>query len=262
MQTYIVSDFHLCGGKSDPRDRFNYGDRPEQFSKFLDYVGDHCGRLVIAGDLFDLWQCNFSLAFEANLPLLDRLAAMGATYVLGNHDVDLLRFVGKHFLGHPIFDHMVTPFVLNDNDFKIRICHGHEADAYCSSLQPGIGRMTAILTGLLEDRNGGPMKGKFSVEELSVGVLEKLVSWHERIWHRPQRDMLLIDGLKQYVDQGECDIVVAGHTHTPGRKGGWYFNSGCWCLRTNSFVLIADGQVACYDWDGTQPVLNTTLLGQ
>ena len=258
MQTFVVSDFHLCD--AGPRDRFNYGDRPAKFNRFLDFVGDQGGRLIIAGDLFDLWQCSFSRAFEANLPLLDRLAAMGAVYVLGNHDCDLLQFVGKHFLNHPIFDNMTVPFVLNDGKIKVKICHGHEADAYCASEMPGIGRMTAILTGLLEDKNGGPMKGKFSVEELSVGVLEKLVSWHERIWHRPQRDLALIDGLKQYVDKGECDFVVGGHTHTPGRKGDWYFNSGCWCLRTNSFVWIGDGKVSVWDWD-CGPMANNIVLG-
>ncbi len=257
-QLYIVSDLHACDG--GPRDRFNYGDRPAQFSKFLDYVSDRCGRLVIAGDLLDLWQCNFSRAIEFNRPLLDRLAKLGAVYVVGNHDVDLLHFVGGDFLNHPLFANMTMPLVVGDGKVRVKVCHGHESDAYCSQENPGIGRMTAILTGLLEDRNYGPMKGKFSVEELSVGVLEKLVRWHEKLWHKPQRDVALIDGLKKFVDSGECDIVVAGHTHTPGRKGDWYFNSGCWCLRSNNFVLIEDGKVACYDWDGTKPVLNNTVL--
>ena len=77
---------------------------------------------------------------------------------------------------------------------------------------------------------------------------------------RPQRDLALIDGLKQFVDNGECDIVVGGHTHTPGRKGDWYFNSGCWCLRTNSFVWIGDGKVSVWDWDGG-PMANNIVLG-
>ena len=259
MNHFIVSDFHACD--KGPRDRFNFGDRPERFAHFLDFVSDHCGRLIVAGDLLDLWQCNFSRAAKANMPLLDKLAALGATYVVGNHDVDLLHFVGKHFLNHPIFDNLTTPFVLNDGKIRVKICHGHEADEYCASEQPGIGRMTAIITGLLEDKNGGPMKGKFSVEELSVGVLEKLVGWHERIWHRPQRDLALIDGLHTFIDKGECDYVVGGHTHTPGRKGDWYFNSGCWCLRTDSFVWINEDGVSVWDWDGRRPVPNNIILG-
>jgi UDP-2,3-diacylglucosamine pyrophosphatase LpxH len=258
MNTFVISDFHMCDG--GPRDRFAYGNRPKQLDAFLNFVEAQGGKLVVAGDLFDLWQCNFSKSVMHYMDLLDRLNEMEATYIVGNHDVDLQHFVGTHFLAHPLFDRMTGPYVLNDGKHRVKICHGHEADDYCADDMPGIGRITAILTALLEDRNGGPMRGKWSVEELSVGVLEKLVSWHERLWHKPQRDKTLIDGLKRYVDNGECDIVIGGHTHTPGRKGDWYFNSGCWCLRTNSFAWINDGKVSVWDWD-FGPTPNNIVLG-
>ena len=258
MQTFIVSDLHLCDG--GPRDRFAYGDRPQQFGRFLDFIGDQAGRLIIAGDLFDLWQCNLSRCIEHYLPLLDRLAAMGAVYILGNHDVDLLHFVGKHFLNHPLFDSMTTPFVLNNGKLRVKIVHGHEADPYCADEMPGTSRILTTITGILEDRNGGPMRGKRSVEDLWVGTLEKMVSFHARFWGKKPRDVQLIDGLKQYVDKGECDVVIGGHTHTPGHKGEWYHNSGSWCAAKNSFAWIGDGVVQVWDWD-CGPMLNNTVLG-
>ena len=258
MNTFIVSDLHLCDG--GPRDRFAYGDRPEHFHSFLNFVEAQRGKLVIAGDLFDLWQCNLSKSVMHYMDLLDCLNEMEAVYIVGNHDVDLLHFVGTDFLNHPFFRRMSGPVVLNDGNLRVKIVHGHEADPYCADDMPGTSRILTTITGLLEDRNGGPMRGKWSVEELWVGTLEKMVSFHARFWGKKPRDVELIDGLKQYVDNGECDIVVGGHTHTPGRKGEWYRNSGSWCSRTNSFAYIGDGMVQVFDWD-CGPVLNTIVLG-
>lgn len=258
MHVFVVSDLHLCDG--GPRDRFAYGDRPKQFNNFLNFVESEGGRLIIAGDLFDLWQCNFSKSILHYEDLLARLDRMRAVYILGNHDVDLLHFVGADFLNRPFFDRMRGPITLDDGKLKVRICHGHESDKYCAADMPGLGRITAIITALLEDRNGGPMKGKYTVEELSIGVLEKLVGWHERIWHKPPRDGQLINGLKSYVDSGECNIVVGGHTHTPGSRGDWYRNSGSWCCRANTFVYIDDDSARVFTWDNNRPILNTTQL--
>ena len=162
MNHFVVSDLHLCDG--GPRDRFAWNDRPKQFDRFLNFVEQQDGRLIIAGDLFDLWQCNFSRSVKHYGPLLDRLAAMHAIYVVGNHDIDLLHFTGTHFLNHPLFDTLCGPFVLNNGRRRIKIMHGHEADKYCSNEMPDFSRILATITGLLEDKNGGPMKGRSSIE--------------------------------------------------------------------------------------------------
>jgi len=258
MNHFVVSDLHLCDG--GPRDRFAWNDRPQQFDRFLDFVEQQHGRLIIAGDLFDLWQCNFSRSVEHYGPLLDRLAAMQAIYVVGNHDIDLLHFIGAHFLNHPLFDTLCGPFVLNDGRRRIKIMHGHEADKYCSNEMPDFSRILATITGLLEDKNGGPMKGRSSIEDLFVGSLEKMVAFHEWLWGKKPRDQELIAGLKQPVDNGECNIVIGGHTHTPGRQGEWYYNSGSWCTQVNSFVNITGDSVRVYDWDHG-PIPNNVVLG-
>ena len=57
------------------------------------------------------------------------------------------------------------------------------------------------------------------------------------------------------------DVLIAGHTHQPGRIEDWYFNSGTWARKTNSFVQISpNGDAAVFDWVDGRPVPNNTVL--
>jgi UDP-2,3-diacylglucosamine pyrophosphatase LpxH len=260
INTYVISDLHLVDG--GPRDPFAWGDRLPHFNSFLDFVEEHSGHLIIAGDLLDLWRGNFSKAMMHYAKLLDRLAAMGAVYVLGNHDCDLRYFIGTDHLTHPIFKKMSLPFILNDCGKRIKIMHGHEADAYCANDMPGMGHILAIITAQMEEKNGGPVWHGKGIEELFVGGLEKMVTFHERFWGKKPRDLELMQGLKVAVDNDECDMVVAGHTHTPGQIGNWYYNSGSWCtVKPNSFIWITGGEVRIFDWLD-YPIANTVVLGE
>jgi len=101
---FVISDLHM--GDGGARDNFAVGDRERQLSLFLDYVAKEQGELVVLGDLFEFWQMNPSGTITKHLPLLDRLAKMKAVYVVGNHDADLVHFVGTGCLPHPVFRHM------------------------------------------------------------------------------------------------------------------------------------------------------------
>jgi hypothetical protein len=58
------------------------------------------------------------------------------------------------------------------------------------------------------------------------------------------------------------DVLIAGHTHQPGRISDWYFNSGTWARTTNSFVQISpNGDASVCDWIDGRPVPNNTVLG-
>ncbi len=111
MSVYAISDLHM--GDGGPRDNFAYGDREDRIQLFLDFVEDNHGRLVICGDLFELWQSNVSKVLTKRMWLLDRLARMEAVYVLGNHDADLRYFVGQQhtWLGHPFSSGCVLPVI-------------------------------------------------------------------------------------------------------------------------------------------------------
>jgi len=255
----------------------NGGKRPGEFKVFLDMVEKNSGRLIIVGDLFELWQSNMSLVLTSWYSLLDRLSAMNAVFVLGNHDADLLHFCPPSLLyglSHPFFETIATSHTEYLGGKRFRFIHGHETDSYCAGSTPGIGRITAIYTGLKEDRNGGPFLNKYRmVEAATIGRLEwvsGLIRWLRR---KPNRTQLGYIGLQKYLDN--CDVVVSGHTHVAGQLHTKEFfcngarvdvplpiyNAGTWAESTCSFVLInPDGKVGDFDWVDGQSVPNATKL--
>ena len=57
------------------------------------------------------------------------------------------------------------------------------------------------------------------------------------------------------------DVLIAGHTHHPGHIEDWYFNSGTWARKKNTFVQVSpDGDAAVFDWIDGQPEPNETVL--
>ena len=257
---YAISDLHM--GDGGPRDNFAYGDREDQLRSFLDLVEDDHGHLVICGDLFELWQSNISKVLTKRIRLLDRLARMEVVYVLGNHDADLRYFVGEQrsWLDHPFFERMCLACHLNLGDKSFQFIHGHEADPYCSDDTPGLGRITAIYSGLAEDRNGSPMLDEYrTVEQRVVGRMERLVSFWNWLRGKPDRFTEINRGLRDMPPV--ADVVICGHTHRPGHIESWHYNCGTWAERTNSFVCITpDGSVGVFDWVDGQAVPNHTEL--
>ena len=59
----------------------------------------------------------------------------------------------------------------------------------------------------------------------------------------------------------EFDVLIVGHTHKAGQRGKWYYNSGCWASKKNSFVRISgNGKVEVFDWVNGKEDPNTTEL--
>jgi UDP-2,3-diacylglucosamine pyrophosphatase LpxH len=250
---YAISDLHM--GDGGPRDNFAFGGREKALLSFLDFVDANDGRLIICGDLFELWQSNISKVLTQRERLLDRLAAMGAIYVLGNHDADLKHFIRRPgWLEHPFFSGMCLACLKPVAGKLFVFCHGHEVDPYCTSDTPGIGRITAIYSGLAEDKNGSPMLDKYrTVEDKVVGRLEWLVSLWNRLRGKPDRftemNRKLQEWAKSFAYNNEDAVAVTGHTHKPGRIGDWHYNCGTWAERVNSFVCINDnGTAGVFNW--------------
>lgn len=262
MPTYCVSDLHM--GDGGPRDNFAYGSRERELLAFLDMVEEDKGDLVIVGDLFELWQSNVSKVLTKRIWLLDRLAKMGAIYVLGNHDADLNYFIDVPWLSHPFFKTMRLSHQAKIGRRTFKFIHGHQADPYCAGDTPGLGRITAIYSGLREDQNGGPMLDEYrTVEAKVVGRMERFVSVWNWLRGKPDRFTEINRSLHRlYVDDhDEPDTLICGHTHRPGRIGSWLYNCGTWAERTNSFLRINDnGVVGVSDWVDRRMVPNRTEL--
>jgi UDP-2,3-diacylglucosamine pyrophosphatase LpxH len=259
---FVISDLHLADGGA--RDNFAVRDREQQFGLFLDHVAARQAELIINGDLFEFWQASLSRVLVHRRALLDRLADMQAKYVVGNHDADLAAFitdtaVNTDFLVHPSFERMCGPFERTINDRKFRFMHGHEVDEANRGDVPGWGRIFAILAGIFEDAHRSPI---FSTGQTVEGELEKLVEdFRNRfsdamrgLWdwlakqlgkesgalrwpdardeltpaQNPSRAEEMMEKYEQHKEANGYHIAIVGHTHKPGRRGDWYFNSGSW----------------------------------
>ena len=74
---------------------------------------------------------------------------------------------------HPLFKRSCRAFEEEIGGYRFAFLHGHEADPYCCDPNPGAGEITAIISGMLEDRNKGPFAGDGNaVEDQFVGTLE------------------------------------------------------------------------------------------
>ncbi len=274
---FVVSDLHM--GDEGPRDNFAHmsgGNREQEFHHFLDYVADEGGELYILGDLFELWQGNLSQVLTCRRPLMDRLAQMGATYLLGNHDIDLRHFtdVGGLKLAHPLFDNLYIAGTLFVAGKKILLIHGHEQDVYCKSDIPGIGRISAIYSGLKEDRNGGPLAGKYGAATVESRCMSRFDRWSKlarRLIGYPSTTQVMRKAVVDTFNKSGCDALIYGHTHEPGQFAELatpfpgrrlpIYNSGTWAESVNSFVRIEpDAEITVMNWAGYQATLNTNLL--
>lgn len=217
------------------------------------------GRLVVVGDLFELWQSNVSKVLTHRLDLLDRLAELQTVYVLGNHDADLRYFLGHEgWLTHPFFDRMCDSCRLRQYGKTFEFTHGHQADPYCADDAPGFARITAIVTGIAEDRNGSPMLDKYTtVEQKVLRPMDRLASVWNWLRRKPDRYTEIDRNLR---DMRNADVLISGHTHRPGRLGEWHFNPGTWAERDNSFCVIDGANAEVRYWiDGQSKPCNFEL---
>jgi UDP-2,3-diacylglucosamine pyrophosphatase LpxH len=273
----VVSDLHT--GDGGARDNFAVDHKEDQFNLFLDHVAAHNAELFVLGDLFEFWQANIGRVLTRRMPLIDRLAAMQAVYVVGNHDADFEDLIGTGFLAHPFFDRMCGPFERTIAGKRFKFMHGHELDPFNRDGTPRWGRILAIFGGILEDRKGSPLLSAGGLTEktlLKVGrgfmwLWNQSVNLFEKSERRqathalaesltPAQDPAKIKGIMSLYHINKrlegYDFLVTGHTHKAGLFQDWYCNSGCWVgLRTTFLRITADGLLQVGEWDRTRAVI-------
>ena len=66
----------------------------------------------------------------------------------------------------------------------------------------------------------------------------------ERFWRLSQRPLSLVGSAARLGTQHQKPVVILGHTHGVGislrRNGTWYANSGAWCQRSKSALLLEE----------------------
>ena len=277
----VVSDLHL--GDGGPRDNFAADGKARQFGEFLDFVTDSGAELIVLGDLFEFWQANIGKVLMRQMPLIDRLAEMEATYVIGNHDADFESLIGTGMLAHPFFGRMSGPFERTIAGRRFKFMHGHEVEPFNRDGTPRWGRILAILGGILEDRKGSPLLSAGGMTEKSLLKIGRSFMWiwnnsvnlfeksqhHEKAHSMaesltPAQDPGKIKGIMSLYHSDKVrhgyDYLVTGHTHKAGIFQDWYCNSGCWVgIRCNFLRIGTAGDVHVCHWNNGQHEITEKL---
>jgi UDP-2,3-diacylglucosamine pyrophosphatase LpxH len=277
----VISDLHL--GDGGPRDNFAADHKEQTFNDFLDFVTESGSELIVLGDLFEFWQANVGRVLMRQMPLIDRLAEMNATYVIGNHDADFESLIGANMLAHPFFERMSGPFERTIAGKRFKFMHGHEVEPFNRDGTPRWGRILAILGGILEDRKGSPLLSAGGMTEKTLLKIGRSFMW---IWNNsvnlfekserhekahslaesltPAQDPTKIKGIMSLYHSNKIkegyDYLVTGHTHKAGLFQDWYCNSGCWVgLRCNFLRIDTGARIHVCDWKDGQHEITEQL---
>ena len=246
---------------------------------FLDYVRAQNGQLVILGDFLELLRYPLDSIIARRGGLLDRLAAMKALYVPGNHDADVLSLVDSGAPPHPFFAGMRGTFTQPIGTRRFRFMHGHEIDPFVNAGWKNVGRMIGAVTYRFELRRESSLLRR----DPSLWTSDHALRLHRRVRCRMTRALregrVRMSAEKVRVltrqirtqhmmmnyswDRADdlYDVAIAGHTHYAAAFGGWFFNSGSWTGRTNNFLHISPaGQVDLLDWTHNGPQETDEIL--
>ena len=276
---FVISDLHLGDGSAG--DRFVKCGKESQLWRFLDHVARENGRLLVLGDLFELWRYTVDQVVERWHSLLDRFLHMDALYIPGNHDAAVAALAPHAH--HPFFGNLQVPFTAAIGDQRFRFMHGHEVDPFMSHGIQQWGQKLRSCSVLFDIKDHLLALTDYALSDFLYDLGEQLLRalhWTTGNWqhgihadlqtpghseHKGQPGSIRVQKMLSrflYHRQDEAyDVAVAGHTHKPGRFGQWYFNSGSWARPTNNFLKIRpDGHVEVFDWGHQGQRSNRTVI--
>lgn len=276
---FVVSDLHIGDGSA--KDSLMKRDNQTLLYRFLDEV-DHCrGRLIILGDLFELWRYSPQAVVNRWSPLLDRFAVMDVTYVPGNHDWQFWKERQYWQQQHPFFGRMRKPFVMKIGDKYFKFMHGHEVDPMISETMGCLRPAMKLLSGVLEFRSDSCLVTSDYLTDILLEAGEQVLHLWQRLTRQFNRAIYeplgLDDGYRAIIrpirtrnmmarfyhqqQQGAYDITITGHTHQAGRFGQWYFNSGCWTQSVVNYLRIRpEATIEVIDRKADGDRLNQTVV--
>jgi len=268
---YVVSDLHMGdGGRRD-----NFWKYRERFEDFLTEVVDKDGecRLILAGDVFELWQCGFGFVVRKYLPLLERVIGLDVVYIPGNHDIDVLGFIGAE-IESPLIGLLRKEVRMVRGGRGIEIRHGHEFDQWNDPQRwISVGKIAAIVAGEFEYEWGTEIRGESTesvLMEPAKAAFRQFVKEHRSVLPRTLARRLEngenVDEFRRGLDTYHIDhpktVLIGGHTHKAGWYGDWYVNCGAWQGKQAHYVEVtANGGITLLKWP-EQEILETQLWAE
>lgn len=185
-------------------------------------------KVVLLGDIFDLWRAEFSEIATKYKDLLDALDDLpcDVLYVPGNHDGE---FRGVRQLND--ISVVWPPLVLCDGGRRIVMMHGDEFDTYSA------------------------VNSKIAAWVMSSAdwVARKIVGPGASVQRALLRSFAMMPARERFVEEiawaavasvSGADTVVLGHTHWPEERvldGVRYVNCGDWGPEHQTCVVLEDG---------------------
>jgi len=265
-----IPDIHLL--EKGPTDDFYEGKEEylDRFLNFLDFLDKHKEdiQVIQLGDMFDLWQArgNTNLIYETYPNILGLLdVALSATYVIGNHDIDIIEWYKEQ---NKTFDRLWRYFLEENADRQKRVIfeHGFQAD-FCNNQAAwsgAIGREITVIVGLMEYINPDidivlgdaweKFKRIFSIYNAGLSAKKN----PDFVQHEYSTYYF---NLMQKYNNGDTDdvedptdlvLAVIAHTHKARlvSRGSYHLmDCGSWVNGGHEFGLIAGKEFAICEWE-------------
>lgn len=242
MTWVVLSDLHLGTVESNK----------EHFRAFLAELGDEVQRLILLGDIFDLWRRDPLGVLLENVDVLQQLLNLQprvrVSFVVGNHDYHLFTFIASYF---------GTTFELTRD---LRLEHGATTYRFIHGYQLENKRFgTLELYELFADRmcRAGEDVGR-AADAIWEAICAERDIWNKLIlnsWVKEKTKEINLppeDRNLEKLDQYAIDLVkkdvryrgsflIFGHTHAPFVKEEEHVaNTGSWVKPSATYLVITD----------------------
>ncbi len=124
-----VADLHL-GSQAANKSGFS-----DFIHNFLEPNQDDISRIVLLGDVLDLWRNSNSQVLLQNFDILSELGRldMKKNYLAGNHDYIIFSLLNQSSLSVPpdstgVLDQVAETLDLKSDGLKLKLAHGHQID--------------------------------------------------------------------------------------------------------------------------------------
>ena len=221
--TLVISDIHLG----------STGSQAEKLYRFLSLLLENPPRrLIIAGDLFELWSTNYKNIDKFEYKVIRKILELSehgikVVYIPGNHDRAFRAFefftLGKIKIRNE--------YVIKDNHKKYVVMHGDEFDAFA--------RNHVVISILLDQLYVLLIKWSAFVKRffgINVSLSKQKNSERYQKVVKKMRKAALT-----YAQSLKLDGIIIGHSHYPeiykDKKGETFINSGDW-IDSCSYVVI------------------------